>query len=605
MTGYQTRATVPVSYTWDLSSLFAQVQDWEHEFQALEESLPSIAGLQGMLADSGQAFLAVLRKKDAFAQRLERLYIYAQLRKDEDTTSGIFQEMAERAMSLSVRASMATASIEPELLALPEQTFERFLQETPELGTYRHLLEDARRKRSHVRSSEVEDTLRAASEISQAPTLLYTMLSSADMRFPSLQAHNGEQLPLTQNTYLTYIRSPDRQLRKAAFDAFYTTFLARRHTYAALLATQIKAHVFHARQRNYQTCREQALARDHIPVSVYETLVHTVSASLPLFHRYLRARTHALQLTELHLYDFSAPVGAETTTALCYQQACDTIIEALAPLGENYRQIVLQAFARRWIDVYETPGKRAGAYTSGAYGAHPFLLLNWQDTYKSMYTLAHELGHCVHFFLSRARQPYQYSHAAIFVAEVAAILNEQLLTSYLLKHTTDPATRLTILNQALEEMRSKFFRQTLSAEFEQQIHSRIEARGALTADILESLYTTLNEKYYGAAAVIDELIRIEWASIPHLYYNFYVYQYATGISAASALVQQILQEGQPAIDRYLRFLSAGSSAYSIELLQQAGVDMTTPQPIQQTLQMFASHIDQLQALTGSSAEPDA
>lgn len=600
MAGYQTRGEVPISCTWDLSSLFAQVQDWEREFQALEESLPELAALQGRLSESGQALLAVLRKKDAFAQRLERLSLYAMLCKDEDTTNSLGQGMAERALHLSVRASMATASLEPELLALPAETLERFLQDVPELDSYRHLLTDAREKRSHVRSAEVEDTLKAAGEISQAPLLLASTLSQADLRFPALHIHDGASLPLTHTTYLAYMRSPDRQLRKAAFAAFHSTFLAHRHTSAALLATQIKAHVFHARQRNYQTCREYALAREHIPVSVYDTLIQTVGQSLPLFHRYLQVRARALQIEELHLYDVAAPVGTEITATLSYQQACEIIVEALAPLGEGYRQIVRQALSGRWIDVYETPGKRAGAYTSAAYGSHPFLLLNWQETYKGMYTLAHELGHCVHCFLSRAHQPYHTSSPAIFVAEVAAILNEQLLTNYLLTQTPDPATRLAILTQALEEMRSKLFRQTLSAEFELQIHSTIEAGGALTADTLEALYRTLNGTYYGAAAVIDDLIRIEWASIPHLYYNFYVYQYATGISAASALVQHLLQEGQSAVDRYLRFLSAGSSAYSIELLQQAGVDMTTPLPIQQTLQVFASYLDQLQALTAPS-----
>lgn len=600
MPGYQTRAEVPGEYTWDPGCLFTCCQAWEHEFQALEQSLPEFATLRGTLAGSGQALLHILQKKDAFAERLERLYIYALLRKDEDTTNGTFQGMAGRALSLSVRASTATAYIEPELLALSEQTLERFLAETPGLGIYRHLLDDAQRKRPHVRSAEVEDILKAAGEISHAPNLLYTMLSNADLRFPPLPGKNGEPLTLTPNTYLAYMRSPDRQLRKAAFETFHGTFLAHRHTCAALLSTQVKAHVFHAQQRHYQTCREHALARDHIPVSVYDTLVQTVSESIPLLNRYLKVRKQRLQVDALHLYDFSAPLGGEIGGSISYQQACETIAQALAPLGESYGKVVQQAFTQRWIDVYETPGKRGGAYSSGAYGAHPFLLMNWQNTYKSMYTLAHELGHCVHAYFTRSHQPYQYSNAAIFVAEVASTLNERLLTSYLLQHTTDPATRLAILTQSLEELRSKLFRQALSAEFELQIHRRGEAGDALTADTLESLYKQLNEKYYGAEAFVDELIRIEWASIPHFYYNFYVYQYATGISAASALVQQILQEGRPGQQRYLRFLSAGSSAYSIELLQQAGVDMTTPVPIQQTLQLFASHLSQLQDLSGSA-----
>ncbi|HEY1348470.1 MAG TPA: oligoendopeptidase F [Ktedonobacteraceae bacterium] len=600
MPGYHTRAEVPLQYTWDLSCLFADSQDWEREFQALEQSLPEFAALRATLAGSAEALLSILQKKDAFAQRLERLYIYALLRKDEDTTSDTSQRMAERAMSLSVRASMATSYIEPELLALPEHTFDRFLQTTPALSTYRHLLDDARRKRPHVRSAEVEDLLKATSEISQAPERLYTTLSNADLRFPALADTHGAQLPLTPNTYLAYMRSPDRQLRKAAFAAFHQTFLAHRHTFAAFLSTQIKAHVFHAQQRHYQTCRAYALARDHIPVSVYDTVVQTVSESIPLFNRYLKVRKQLLQVDELHLYDFSAPLGEAISAAISYQQACETIIQALAPLGERYIDVVRQALRQRWIDVYETPGKRGGAYSSGAYGAHPFLLMNWQNTYKSMYTLAHELGHCVHAYFTRSHQPYHYSNATIFVSEVAAILNERLLTSYLLAHTTDPATRLAMLSQSLEELRSKLFRQALSAEFEHLIHCRGEAREALTADVLESLYQQLNEKYYGAQACVDELIRIEWASIPHFYYNFYVYQYATGISAASALVQHILQEGQPAVERYLRFLSAGSCTYSIELLQQAGVDMTTPLPVQQTLQLFASHLSQLQDISAQS-----
>lgn len=596
MQTYQTRAEVPIKYTWDLESIFAQAADWEDEFQTIQASLPGLEDLKGTLAESGQALLTVLRKKDEIAQRLERLYIYASLRKDEDTTNGTYQSMADRATRLYVQASTITSYIEPEILALSQEVLDQFFNETPDLLPYKHLFNDLRRNRSHVRSAEAENILAASGEMSNAPNTIYSMLSNADLRFPSIQDENGASVVLTQSNYLAYIRSSNRRVRQEAFESFHSTFLAHRHTLAALLSAQVKAHLFYAQQRNYATCRESALARYNIPLSVYDALIAAVSECIPLFNRYLRLRKHMLEIDELHMYDFQVPVVKEITDVVSYPQACEMIVQALTPLGESYRDVVLKAFSQRWIDVYETPGKRGGAYSSGAYDTYPFLLINWQDNYKSMYTLAHELGHCVHSYFTRANQPYHYGNYSVFIAEVASTLNEGLLTEYLLKHVADRATRLAILNQSLENLRSKLFRQSLSSEFEQQIHRRVEAGGGLTADVLEALYGDLNKKYYGTEACIDELIRIEWASIPHFYYDFYVYQYATGISAASALVQQILQEGQPAVKRYLSFLSAGSSDYSIELLKQAGVDMTTPLPVHQTLQMFESHLSQMEEL---------
>jgi oligoendopeptidase F len=596
MQRYKTRADVPTEYTWDLASIFARDEDWEHSFQAIQATLPVLQALKGTLAQSGQALLTVLQKGDEVSEKLERLYAYASMRRDENTTNGTYQGMVERAMRLYVFASTAISYIEPEILALPQQTLDQFIQETPGLALYKHLLDNLNRKRSHIRTAEVEDILAAVSEITAAPGSIYSTLSNADLKFPYIGNEVGEQVKLTQGNYLAYIRSPDRHIRKEAFEAVHSTLLAQRNTFASTLSAQVKTHLFYAQQRNYNTCCEQALAKYNIPISVYDTLIKTANEQIPLLVCYLQLRKRMLKVDELHMYDFYAPLVEETNSSISYQQACETIMQALAPLGDTYRNILHKAFSQRWIDVYETPAKPGGAYTNGVYGTHPFTLMNWQDDLKSMYTLAHELGHCLHSYFTHSHQPYQYGNYTPFIAEVASTLNEGLLTDYLLKHTTDRATRLAILNQSLEEMRNKFFRQALSAEFELQIHSIAEAGEPLTANTLETMYGTLNKKYYSAGAVVDELITSEWARIPHFYYNFYVYQYATGISAASSLVQQILYEGRPAIKRYLNFLSSGSSDYSIELLKKAGVDITTSLPVYQALQVFKSHLSQMEVL---------
>ncbi|TMB79438.1 MAG: oligoendopeptidase F, partial [Chloroflexi bacterium] len=406
----------------------------------------------------------------------------------------------------------------------------------------------------------------------------------------------GEEVELTKGNYQLFIRSTDRRVRKDAFEGLHSTFLKQRNTIASTLAAQVKTDVFYTTQHNYSSSREHALARYNIPVSVYDNLVETVSEHIPLLNRYLKLRKRILQLDELHMYDLYVPIVEETREEISYQQARDTVVAALAPLGENYLDTLKKGFTKRWIDVYETPGKRGGAYSGGAYTTQPFILMNYQNNRDSMFTLAHELGHSLHSFYTRNYQPYQYGDYTIFVAEVASTLNEGLLTEHLLKTTSDTALRLAILNHSLEGFRGTLFRQTMFAEFEQQIHSRAEKGEPLTTDSLSALYHGLNEKYYGGETFIDELIDIEWARIPHFYSSFYVYQYATGISAASALVQQILHEGKPAVERYLRFLSSGSSDYSIELLKKAGVDMTSPEPIRQALALFESHLAQMEEL---------
>jgi len=461
-----------------------------------------------------------------------------------------------------------------------------------------HQLHDLNRMRPHVRSVEVEAILAAAGEVASAPDTIFSMIDNADLKLPTIEDEKGEEVQLTKGNYQVFIRNTNRRVRKEAFEGLHSTFLKQRNTIAATLASQVKADIFYTRQRGYGSARERALAAYNIPTSVYDRLVETVSQHIPLLNRYMRLRKRMLQLDDLHMYDLYVPIVKEVQNEMSYEEACEKVLAALAPLGNNYISNLKQGFQQRWIDVYETPGKRGGAYSGGVYGTQPFILMNFQGNRDSMYTLAHELGHSMHSFYTRTHQPYPYGDYTIFVAEVASTLNEGLLTEYLLRTTTDRALRMAILNQSLEDFRGTLFRQTMFAEFEQDIHSVAEQGEPLTADTLSAMYRALNEKYYGAEVTIDEPIDIEWARIPHFYYNFYVYQYATGISAASALVQQILQEGKPAVDRYMKFLASGSSDYSIELLKKAGVDMTSPEPVRQALELFESHLAQMEQLIG-------
>lgn len=592
----QKRQDISTEYTWNLASIFANDEAWEQDFKTLQQGLPEVEALKDTLSQSGQALLTVLQKRDNMALLLEKLYVYTSMRRDEDTTNGKYQAMADRAMQLVVRATTAISFIEPEILALSQETLDRFVQATAGLALYKQQLYDLNRKRGHVRSAEVEAVLAATGEVTDAPDAIFSMIDNADLKLPTITNEEGQEVELTKGNYLTFIRSADRRVRKEAFEAMHGTFLKQRNTLAATLSAQVKTDLFYTRQRGYTSCRERALAGNNIPVSVYDNLITTVHEHIPLLNRYMQLRKRMLKLDELHMYDLYVPIVEETTDELTYERARDTVTAALAPLGENYINTLKQGFSQRWIDVYETPGKRGGAYSGGAYATQPFILLNFQNKRDSMYTLAHELGHSMHSFFTRKNQPYQYGDYTIFVAEVASTLNEGLLTEYLLKNTQDKATQIALLNHALEDIRGTLFRQTMFAEYEQTIHHLAETGESLTADVLGEQYKQLNQKYYGAETTIDDLIGIEWGRIPHFYYNFYVYQYATGISAASALVQQISQEGQPAVERYLKFLSSGSSDYSIELLKKAGVDMNSPEPIRQAFQLFDSYLTKMEQL---------
>lgn len=590
------RNEIAKEYTWNLESIFSTDADWQHQYQLLAERIPELEALQGTLGESGKALFEVLQARDAVFEQLEKLFVYASMRKDEDTTNSMYQGMYDQAMQLYVRITTAVSFIEPEILALPQEKQDQFVQNYPELKLYDHQLHDLSRNRPHIRTAEIEAILAAAEEVTEAPDAIFSMIDNADLKLPVITDETGKEVELTKGNYLVYIRSTDRRVRKEVFEALHQTFLKQRNTIATTLAAQVKSALFYTRQRNFTSTRERALFHNNIPVSVYDNLITTVNESIPLLNRYLKLRKRMLHLDELHMYDLYVPIVEEKEEKISYEQARDTVIAALAPLGESYVNILKKAFTERWIDVYETPGKRGGAYSGGAYATQPFILLNYQNKRDSMYTLAHELGHSMHSFFTRNTQPFQYGSYTIFVAEVASTLNEGLLTEYLLKTTTDKAQRLAILNHSLEDLRGTLFRQTMFAEFEQFIHQQVQDGQPLTADSLSAAYHKLNTKYYGDETIIDELTSIEWARIPHFYYNFYVYQYATGISAASALVQQIRQEGQPAVDRYLNFLRSGSSEYSIDILKKAGVDMNTPEPIRLALKLFDDHLTQMEDL---------
>lgn len=591
------RSEAQKEYTWNLESIYATDADWQTDFTRVVALLPGLRAYEGRLGESGDVLLEALTNRDNAYEIWGRLFVYANMRMHEDSTNSTYQGLADRATTLANDLNTATAYMTPEILALPQERIDAFLSETPGLQVYRHALDEINRQRAHILSSEMEALLAQAAELGNAPEHVYEMLNNADLKLPIVTDESGQQVQLTQGNYVAkFLESHDRNVRRAAFEAMMGAYRSFRNTLGATYSAQVKRDIFFARARNYQTSLEAALDPNNIPTSVYDNLVATVDQNLPKLHRYLSLRKRLLGLDDLHMYDLYVPMVREVDYKVAFDEAKERVAKALAPLGTTYVEPLRQGFASRWIDVYENEGKRSGAYSWGSYGTQPFVLLNYQESMDSMFTLAHEMGHSMHSYFTWQTQPFPYSSYTLFVAEVASTLNEALLTHYLLQETTDRALRMYIINHALESFRTTLYRQTLFAEFERAAHARAEAGEALTPELLSSIFKGLNDKYYGAAVTVDELIENEWARIPHFYSSFYVYQYATGISASAALARQIITEGEPAVQRYRRFLSSGSSDYSINLLRDAGVDLSTPQPIQQALDSFADYLDQLEAL---------
>lgn len=580
---------------WALEDLYATPADWERDLAELKALTGKLAGFSGVFTTSADQLLALLQLDDTLSVLLDKLANYAQRRSDEDTRIGANQELVSRITAAWVELSAAAAFITPELLELPDETLENDYRQCPALEVYRWHIYNIRRQKAHTLSKAEERLLAAAGEMANAPDTIYSMLADADLTFPDVRDAAGAAHPLTQGTYVSYLESTDRTLRKNAFTAMYQVYGGVQNTCAAVLAAQVKQLQFFAASRRYASPLEAALDGTHVPVSVYENLIKTVHENLDKLHRYVRLRKEKLGVDELHMYDLYAPLAQGPAQRIDFNQAKQTVAQALAPLGEAYGKILQEGFQNRWIDVYENPGKRSGAYSAGA-RVHPYVLLNYTGTLDSQFTLAHEMGHAIHSYLSNRTQPVVYADYVIFVAEVASTCNEALLMEHLLSRTSDKQQRAYLLNHFLEQFKGTLYRQTMFAEFELLLGKLNQAGQALTAERLCQEYLALNRQYFGDGIVIDPAIALEWARIPHFYYNYYVFQYATGYAAAIALSRRILREGKPAVEDYLRFLSGGCSQDPIDLLKIAGVDMSSPAPVQQALDLFGQLLDEMEAL---------
>lgn len=591
------RNEVQVDDTWRLEDIFPSDDDWNKEYEEVKTLSEKAADYQGKLSESADVLYEALQYQDTLLSRLGKLYTYAHMRYDQDTTNGFYQGLDGRIKNLYAQAGSALAYIVPELLSIDEAVIQGFLNEKEELKLYEQTLEEINLQRPHVLTADQEALLAQASEVLNASSNTFGMLNNADIEFPSIKDENGEEVEVTHGRYSRFLESADQRVRHDAFKAVYDTYGKFKNTFSSTLSGTVKNHTFNAKVRNYKSARHAALAANNIPEQVYENLVETVNEYLPLLHRYVKLRKKVLGLEKLHMYDLYTPLVKDVKMEISYEEAKNLILKGLAPLGEEYSSILKEGFENRWVDVHENKGKRSGAYSSGAYGTNPYILMNWQDNVNNLFTLAHEFGHSVHSYYTRKSQPYAYGDYSIFVAEVASTCNEALLNDYMLKSITDEQKRLYLLNHYLEGFRGTVFRQTMFAEFEHLIHEKAQNNEALTADLFTAEYYKLNQKYFGEEdIIIDEEIGLEWSRIPHFYYDYYVYQYATGFSAATALSSQILEEGKPAVDRYLDFLKAGSSDYPIEVLKKAGVDMTSKDPIREACKVFEQKLNEMESL---------
>ncbi|MBK9944766.1 MAG: oligoendopeptidase F [Kouleothrix sp.] len=591
------RDQVPAEYTWDLGVVYADVAAWDQDVAQIEAMLPELAALQGALGQSAGQLLRALTLRDEITKLLYQLYTYASNLKNSDSTEPTAQALDERAGSLLARIGAALAFVEPEILAIPPATITGWLGSEPALAVYDYELHELARQRAHIRSAEVENILAQFSDVTRAPSEIFEILTNADLKFAEIDDEHGQKIQLSHARYGRLLESKDRRVRRDAFKQYYSGYQGILNTLGTTLAAEVRSHVVNARVRGYDSALAAALEPRDIPLDVYINLVKTINANLPRLHRYMELRRRIMGLDDLRIYDTYAPLVPQADVAVPYAEASRLVQAAFKPLGADYAEALSQAFSKRWIDVYENVGKRSGAYSSGSYSTPPFILLNYQDRLRDMFTLAHELGHSMHSYFTRRTQPFVYGSYTIFVAEVASTLNEALLTDYLLKTRDDPMLRKQLIVQQLDDIRATIFRQTMFAEFELDIHQRTEAGEPLTPDAFNKSYYELVQRYQGPPVTLDDEIAFEWSRIPHFYYNFYVFQYATGLSAALALSRQIIDEGQPAVDRYLRFLGSGCSRSSIDMLRDAGVDMTTPAPIQAAMDTFDRLVGELEALS--------
>lgn len=589
------RSEADPKYTWALEDVYANNDLWKADLEKARALPAQLAAYKGHLGDSAQKLLEFLQLGDGISVLFDSLYGYAQRRSDEDTANSLYQGMTSQAMSAMVAVDAASSFETPELLAIPDDKLEQFYKDEPALETYRLALTRIRSKRAHILSDAEEKLLAAAGEMSQAPDSVYSVFADADLKFPAATDKDGNTHPVTHGTYIPLMHSADRVLRNSAFESLYSVYGQFRNTAAALLSAQVKQLKFYADARKYDSTLQASLDGNYVPTEVYTNLISAVHENMAPMYRYVDLRRKLLGVDELHMYDLYTPIVSDVDVDIPYEEAKQTVYDALACMGDDYRAILKEGFDNRWIDVYENVGKCSGAYSAGL-RKHPYVLLNYSGTLDSMFTLAHEMGHAIHSYLSNKHQPVAYSNYSIFVAEVASTCNEALLMQHLLKTTKDKKRRAYLINYFLEQFRTTLYRQTMFAEFELEINRRNERGESLTAESLNALYHELNHQYFGDDIVIDKEIDLEWARIPHFYYDYYVYQYATGYSAAIALSRRILKEGAPAVKDYIHFLSGGCSTDPISLLRGAGVDMASTTPIHEALQLFDELITEMEQL---------
>ena len=591
---YESREEIDSKYKWDLSSMFPSDEAFEAGLEELKAYCPKLLAFKGKISTSAQALLEFLQLEDQMNLLLYKIINYAERKSDEDTRVAKYQAYVANATSAYTQVGEATSWFAAELLAIPAESVEKFYAEVPALEFYRRKLNKILNQREHTLSAEEEALLARAEELAVQPTNIFSMFDDADLTFDDAVDSEGKTHKLTSGSFVPLLMDADRVLRESAFKQLYSRFGEFRNTSAAILTSQVKNLQFFSSSRKYASSLEAALAENEIPVEVYNNLIDAVHQNFPAFYKYVDLRKRIMGLDELHFWDVYTPLVDDVDMKFTYEEACDLIVKALAPMGEEYVNLVKKGLESRWVDVYETPGKRSGAYSAGGKGMNPVMLLNFQGGLDDVYTLIHEMGHSLHTYFSSHNQEITYSDYSIFVAEVASTCNEALLSHYLLEHETDPARHAYILNHFLEGFRGTIYRQCMFAEFERDINQMNADGVALNAEVLSERYGKLCAEYFGPGIELDEEIKLEWSRIPHFYYNFYVYQYCIGFSAAIALSQRILSKGEPAVKDYIGYLSGGCSKTPIELLRGAGVDMATPDPVNAALKYFGELVDQLE-----------
>ena len=596
--GVPERRDVPEAMRWDLEAIYPSFEAWERAFSDLTPKIDALAGFAGHLGEGPKKLLEYLKAEEAVSLELEKLYVYANMKSHEDLRETCPMELASRIEALSARHGVATAFFAPEVMELPEEELRRWVREEPGLKLYAFFVEQLLREREHILPKAEEALLASAREATSAPENAFSLLTNADLKFPTIQDEEGQSVELTEERWYKLSRSPNRDVRRAAFEGIYGTYGSFRNALAALYAGSVKGDLFYARARRYKDSLEAALFGDNVPRSVYENVVDTAARCAPLMHRLVALRKRALKLDRLHYYDLNVPIAEEPREDIPYERACQMVAEALAPLGEDYVTNFKRGLAERWVDVYENRGKRKGAYSWGSYATHPYVLLNYNGTLNDVFTLAHEMGHSMHSWYSHRNQPQVYGDYTILLAEVASTTNEALLLGHLLKTAKTEEERKWLLSYYYNMVRTTFFRQAMFADFELQAHARAEEGGALTPEWMSGLWRELNERCYGPDMAPDELLWVEWARIPHFYSAFYVYKYVTGFTAANAFASAILAGEPGAVDRYLTFLKSGGSDESLNILRRAGVDLTSREPFDRTMKLFQERLEEGERVWG-------